>query len=417
MSNHIDDYRSVVGSNEIEEIKMLSRKLEGVRMLHVNSTPEGGGVAEILARLVPLLKGLGINATWDVIKGGDDFFNVTKIFHNALHGKSVKATKQMFDIFNKYTDFNCELFDVPADFYFIHDPQPVGLINIRDKFPDTHWIWRCHIDVSNPHKKIWEFLEKYVAGYDASIFSMPEFSRQLEIPQYLITPSIDPLADKNKDLDRKYIKSVMDKYEIDTDRPVVTQVSRYDRLKDPVGVIEAYKLVKKKRQDCQLVLAGGSAPDDPEGAEVLSEVKEKAGNDPDVKVLELPPFSDLEINALQRGSTIVLQKSLKEGFGLTVTEAMWKGKPVIGGAVGGIKSQIISGITGYLVYSVEGCAKRILQLLDNPDEMAAIGANAKELVRNRFLLTRHIKNYLLLMVGLNSTKSSLFSDQRVIDLV
>ena len=411
-TNGINEYRPVVGTNEIEEIRMLAGKLEGRKMLNVNSTPEGGGVAEILARLVPLLKSLGIDATWDVIKGGDDFFNVTKIFHNGLHGGKVKLTSKMFEIFESYNDLNCSLFDKESDFYIIHDPQPVGLIKMRENF-QGHWVWRCHIDVSTPNKRIWDFLQDYIVGYDASLFSMPQFSRRLPIPQFLVTPSIDPLSDKNRELDKKYISSVLEKYNIDPERPYITQISRFDRLKDPLGVIQAYKLVKKKK-DCQLVLAGGGAPDDPEGAQVLEEVNEAAEGDDDVKILELPPFSDLEINALQRASTIVLQKSLKEGFGMTVTEGLWKGRPVIGGAVGGIKSQVINGVTGYLVYSVEGCAKRISELLDNPELGDRLGRNGKEMVRSRFLLTRHVKNYLLLMLGMKSTLNPLFTDQRVI---
>jgi len=408
MDYTIDAYRPIVGTNEIEEIKMLASKLEGVRMHNVNATFEGGGVAEILTRLVPLLKNLGIRATWDVIKGGDDFFQVTKAFHNALHGKHMDITQAMFDIFDRYTELNLDLFEHEADYYIIHDPQPAGLINKRKDFPNSHWAWRCHIDVSAPHTKLWDFLYGFVKQYDASIFTMPEFSKKLGIPQFLITPSIDPLADKNKDLDSRTIKSVLEKYGVDPDRPYVTQVSRFDRLKDPIGVIEAYRLVKK-RNDLQLVLAGGGATDDPEGAAVLAEVQEAAGGDPDVKILELPPFSDIDINALQRGAAMVIQKSLKEGFGMTVTEGLWKGRPVIGGAVGGIKAQVINGVTGYTVYSVEGCAKRIEHLLHNPDLGDAMGRNGRELVRGRYLLTRHIKNYLLLMIEMNESLRSDFS--------
>lgn len=415
MTKGIDDYRPVVGGNEIEEIKMLSSKLEGARMHNVNSTMGGGGVAEILARLVPLMKDIGIDATWDVIKGADEFYEVTKTFHNALHGKKERIDKKMFQIFEEYSRLNMDLFDKEADYYIIHDPQPLALAGVRDRFPDSRWVWRCHIDVSTPHKKLWDYLDDYVVKYDASIFTMPEFARQLKIPQFMITPSIDPLADKNKELDKKFIADTLEKYRIDPDRPIVTQVSRYDRLKDPIGVIEAFKLVRKKR-DCQLVMAGGGASDDPEGAEVLAEVREVAGDDPDIKILELPPFSDLEINAFQRASDIVLQKSIREGFGLTVTEALWKGTPVIGGAVGGIKAQIINGLTGYLVYSVEGCAKRIDHLLRYPDMAKTIGENGRELVRSRFLLTRHIKNYLLLMLSTSYTSDPQFSRERVFTL-
>jgi trehalose synthase len=246
---------------------------------------------------------------------------------------------------------------------------------------------------------VWNFLKPYVEQYDASIFSMPDFSQQLSIPQYMIPPSIDPLADKNKDLPASAIQAVLQKYGVDPARPILTQISRFDRLKDPLGVIAAYRLVKR-RYNCQLILAGGGASDDPEGAEVLREVQEQAEEDPDIHVLLLPPFSDLEINALVRGSTIVFQKSIKEGFGLTVSEALWKKKPVIGGAVGGIKLQIINGVTGFLVHSPEGAANRAQQLLADPSLRQAMSENGHEHVRQNFLLTRHVKDYLLAMLAL-----------------
>ncbi|MEW5945043.1 MAG: glycosyl transferase family 1, partial [bacterium] len=272
----IKSYRPVVGANEIEEIKMLSEKLRGIRFHNVNSTAAGGGVAEILTRLVPLLRNLGIDASWSVIKGGDDFFEVTKAFHNALHGKKVTVTDAMFRVFERYTELNVGMFDREADCYFIHDPQPVGLIARKNGRNGSRWVWRCHVDVSNPDPKVWEYLKNHVEKYDASVFSMPEFSRHLSIPQFMVAPSIDPLSDKNKELDRKYVDDVIEKYGIDYELPVVSQISRFDRLKDPVGVIAAYKLVKKKT-DCQLVLAGGGASDDPEGGAVLDEARRAAG--------------------------------------------------------------------------------------------------------------------------------------------
>jgi trehalose synthase len=247
---------------------------------------------------------------------------------------------------------------------------------------------------------VWEFLRPYVERYDAAVFSMPDFAHQLPVPQFLVAPSIDPLADKNKELEPAYIMRVLEKYRLDAERPILTQISRFDRLKDPLGVIAAYRLVKK-RQDCQLVLAGGGAPDDPEGEQVLREVQEAAAGDPDIHVLQLPPFSDLEINALVRGSTVVLQKSIREGFGLTVSEAMWKKKPVIGGAAGGIKLQIMNSVTGFLVHSPEGAANRISQLLANPELRRRLGENGYQQVKQNFLLTRHIKDYLLLMLALD----------------
>jgi trehalose synthase len=398
MSISIDAYRPIVGSQFIDELFRIAEHISGRTIQHINSTPVGGGVAEILYRLVPLTNELGVKATWDVIKGSDEFFNVTKAFHNALHGSGNDITDEMFGIFRETTQDNLATMNLYGDVIVVHDPQPAGLIAKKMEI-GKKWAWRCHIDVSQPNKKLWEFLHEYVKQYDASIFSMPDFSQQLPIPQYLIAPSIDPLADKNKELDAEFIDSILKKYEIDPARPVITQISRYDRLKDPVGVIQAYRIVKK-RYDIQLVLAGGGASDDPEGAAVLQEVQEMAEGDPDVKILLLPAYSDKEINALQRASTVVLQKSIKEGFGLTVTEAMWKKKPVIGGATGGIRKQIIDGVTGYLVHTVEGTARRIIDILNDPKHAGVMAHNAFEHVRNNFLLTRHLKDYLLLMIAL-----------------
>jgi trehalose synthase len=280
----------------------------------------------------------------------------------------------------------------------VHDPQPAGLI-ARKKEIGRHWVWRCHIDVSAPQPAVWDFLRPYVEQYDAAIFSMPDFAQRMPVVQFRVAPSIDPLSDKNKPLDRRYVDSVVEKYKIDPGRPLLTQVSRFDRFKDPLGVIAAYRMVRN-RYDCQLVLAGGGAPDDPEGEEVLREVQERAADDPDIHVLLLPPFSDLEINALVRASTVVMQKSVREGFGLTVSEALWKKKPVIGGAVGGIKLQVIDGVTGFLVHSAEGCANRIAQLVGDRKLRERLGENGYLHVKQNFLLTRHVKDYVLTMLAL-----------------
>jgi trehalose synthase len=394
---HLEDYREVIGGAELEELKQLARNLEGTRMAHVNSTSVGGGVAEILHRMVPLLKELGISARWDVIKGGDDFFNVTKLFHNALHGKAEEITSEMYNIFLDYNHRNAQELDFgDCDCVFIHDPQPVCLIDKREK---GCWIWRCHIDISAPHSGLWSFLRNYVERYDAAIISSQGFAQHLPIPQYLIPPSIDPLADKNRELADSYIESVLGKYRLDPFRPIVTQISRFDRLKDPVGLVEAFKSVRQKT-DCQLVLAGGGATDDPEGLQVLEEVKQRAGNDQDIHVLHLPPGADLEINALVRGSTLIVQNSVKEGFGLTVSEAMWKAKPVISRPVGGITQQVIHDVTGLLVHSPEGLAFAIRSLLANPEQAVRLGRNARQYVRHNFLITRHLRRYLLVMLAM-----------------
>ena len=392
-------YEPIIGPDAVDEIRVLASRLGRRRFQNVNSTSVGGGVAEILTRMIPLLQDVGVDATWDLIKGDQAFFNVTKAFHNALHGKPEVITPQMLDIYRANTEMNLRHFNFTGDTILIHDPQPAGLIQARAK-AGRHWIWRCHIDVSAPHPGVWEFLLPYVSQYDAAIFSMPDFSRPLDIPQFLVAPSIDPLADKNKDLPQDFIDATLGKYKLDPQRPIITQISRFDRLKDPLGVIAAYKLVRR-RHDCQLILAGGGAPDDPEGEQVYQEVLAQAEGDSDIHIINLPPFSDLEINALVRGSTVVLQKSIREGFGLTVSEALWKRKPVIGGAVGGIRLQVVNGLTGFLVHSPEGAARRIMQLLSDPTLCLALGENGYLHVKQNFLITRHLKDYLLVMLALD----------------
>jgi trehalose synthase len=389
-----EDYGPIIGQPELDEIRFLARGLQGKTVKMVNSTAVGGGVAEILNRLVPLLNELEVPTKWEVITGGNDFYEVTKGFHNALHGGEYNLTQAIKDIFLSYSEQNRKRMQFDEDLVVIHDPQPADLIRSKAQ-SRARWIWRCHIDLSNPHPGVWEFLRPMVEQYDATIFSSPAFTRQLPAPQYLFYPSIDPLSEKNKELEESFIDKVCDDFGIDRSRPVLTQISRFDRLKDPVGVIEAYKLVKKY-VDCQLVLAGGGATDDPEGAVVLQEVMEAAGDDPDVIILNLPPWSALEINALQRASTVIIQKSLKEGFGLTVTEGLWKQKPVVAGAVGGIPSQIIHKLTGVLVHSVEGCAYQVRYLLTHPEFAAQLGKNGREHAKENFLITVNMKRWLLL---------------------
>lgn len=400
---HLDDYKNIIGQGQVDALRFLARDLKGKALKMVNSTSVGGGVAEMLNRLVPLLSELEVPTRWDVITGGDDFFEVTKAFHNALHGTSYELTKAAQEIFLMYNEQNRGQLHFGEDLVVIHDPQPVGLIRSKGD-TQASWVWRCHIDLSNPNAQVWEFLRPFVEQFDAAIFSSQSFARQLPIPQYLFYPCIDPLSEKNKDLPDELVQKICDEFGIDRSRPIVTQVSRFDRLKDPVGVVEAYKLAKKY-VDCQLVLAGGGASDDPEGAVVLQEVKAAAGNDPDIIILDLPPWCALEINAIQRASTIVVQKSLKEGFGLTVTEALWKGKPTIGGAVGGIPNQIIHKLTGVLVHSVEGCAFQIRYLLTHPDYARRIGVSGREHVKENFLITTNVKRWLLLFRILQEAKA------------
>lgn len=388
----IELYKGIAPSSDLALLQRLGDKLRGKRFLHVNSTKEGGGVAEILHRMIPMLSSLGIDARWDVIKGDGRFFDITKKLHNALQGNFEEITKDMWDYHYAVNERNAQTMDLNADAVLIHDPQPVPLIRFRK---DGHWIWRCHIDVSKPLQEVCDTLLRYCEEYDASIFSVSKFSRSLSIDEFIIPPSIDPLSEKNRDLSDDEIDETIERLGIPTDRPILLQVSRFDRFKDPIGVIQAYRMVKKYN-DCILILAGSPASDDPEGEAVLNEVKEYAADDPDIHILLLPPFSDKDINALQRVADVVLQKSLKEGFGLTVSEAMWKGKPVLGGAIGGIPLQIEHGITGFLVYSVEGAAFRIRQLLNNPEMARRMGERAREYVRSNFLITRQIREYLSL---------------------
>ncbi|MBI5025333.1 MAG: glycosyltransferase [Nitrospirae bacterium] len=386
----LSNYSGIAPKGDLISLYRLSERLSNKSFLHINSTKSGGGVAEILQRMIPLLNELGINARWEVIGGDERFFDITKKIHNALQGNPERITEDMWQYHYEVNRRNAEKISLDADAVLIHDPQPAPLIEFKK---DGIWMWRCHIDVSNPIIYIWRNLKHYIRRYDASIFSVARFARALQIDEFIITPSIDPLSEKNMELTGREINEVIEKFQIPIDKPIILQVSRFDRFKDPVGVIEAYRLVKKYN-DCRLILAGSSATDDPEGELVLNEVKEYAADDPDIRILLLPPFSDKDINALQRVATVVLQKSLKEGFGLTVSEAMWKGKPVIGGATGGIPLQIVHGVTGFLVHSVEGAAFRIRQLLNNPEMAKRMGESAREYVRNNFLITRQIRDYL-----------------------
>src|SRR6266404_108866 len=397
----LDDYAELLGAGEIEELRALAKPLRGRSIEMINSTAIGGGVAEILNRLVPLAEELELNIKWGVMTGGEDFFEVTKSFHNALHGAPYRASPRDFEIFLAYNERNRATLPLDAEFTVIHDPQPAALIDAR-KPGANHWVWRCHIDLSHPNRAVWDFLEKFVSRYDGAMFSSPEFSRQLPIPQYLFYPAIDPLSEKNQDLEPEFIAQVLARFRIDPMRPILTQISRFDRLKDPVGVIRAYRIVKRYF-DCQLVLAGGSASDDPEGAIVLKEVLREADNDPDIRAIELPAWAPLEVNALQRASTIMIQKSLREGFGLTVAEALWKKKPVVASAVGGIPAQVIHKHTGLLAHSVEGTAYQIRYLLTHPDIATRLGEQAHEHVREHFLITGNVRRYLTLFLHLQNT--------------
>lgn len=408
MNDLLAQYKAAAGKEIIDELIYMANILKGIKVVHVNSTKTGGGVAEILHSMVPLMNALGISALWEVIEGGPEFFEVTKQFHNALQGQ--KQAMPSLILLKNYEEVNAQNAIVlkqsleNADVVFIHDPQPAAIIK---SFPlrKNKWIWRCHIDVSNPDPNFWNYLRTFVSEYDASVFSLKDYEQQMHHPIFIIPPSIDPLTEKNIDLSKGEIKAIYPRFELDSNRPMILQVSRFDYFKDPIGVIKAYKLAKKIRKDLQLVLAGGGAPDDPEGERVLKEVKASAIGDKDIHILYLPSDAHRTINALQRAADIVLQKSIKEGFGLTVTEALWKRKPVIGGNVGGIRLQLIDYKTGFLVDTPEEAAERIQYILQHPDVIGEITEKAHQFVYDKFLITRHLRDYLSLIISLlNSEK-------------
>jgi trehalose synthase len=387
-------YDGIAAPGTLRLARHLAEDLAGHSFLHVNSTKRGGGVAEILGRLLPLLDELGIRTRWETIEGEPRFYVATKKLHNALQGSPEPLTAEDREVYLETNRRAARSIDLDSELALIHDPQPAGLIDARPR--DARWIWRCHIDLSRPQRAAWGFLEPMIRRYDGTVWHLSAFAQRLPIPAYLIHPSIDPLAAKNREMPRPEVERRLEALGIPLDRPLIVQVSRFDPWKDPVGVIEAYRLVRRFR-DSVLVLAGGSADDDPEGAEVLARVQEAANGDPDIHVLALPPDSHEDINALQTAATVVVQKSLKEGFGLTVAEAMWKGKPVVAGAVGGITVQIEDGVTGLLVHSVDGAAYAIRRLLGDAELRNGMGALAREHARRNLLITRHLVDYLLML--------------------
>ncbi len=402
MGTSLQAYANIAGQDVVDHLHQLAQRLKGVRVVHVNSTRMGGGVAEILNKMVPFMNELGIDASWETITGDADFFHTTKSFHNAMQGDQVEIDENQLQRYEQVNARNAKKLSpalADADMVFIHDPQPAALIA---SFPERagKWIWRCHIDVSKPYRPVWKYLRRFVVSYDASIFSLATFAQPLPHPIYLIPPSIDPLHEKNAEMSKREIQAVCKKFAIDQNRPVIVQVSRFDRFKDPLGVIRAYRMAKKTVPPLQLVLAGGTADDDPEGEIVLQEVREAAADDEDIHVLALPGDAHRTINALQRAADIVLQKSIKEGFGLTVTEAMWKCKPVVGGDTGGIRIQVINHHTGFLAGTPEGAALRIRYLLYHRDKLKEMGNKSRRFVRDNFLITRHLREYLTLMLAL-----------------
>lgn len=394
------DYRQFIGDQELEAIRTLAEPLRGARLLHINATAFGGGVAEILHTLVPLMRDVGIEAEWQVIRGADEFFNVTKAFHNGLQGAAFPLTAEMRAIYKRYNQQNAADLEGAYDFIVVHDPQPAALRHFHGPGGARRWILRIHIDTSTPNLEVWEFLRPYLELYDAGIFTMAQYVYgDLKFPHLaIIPPSIDPLSPKNIPLAPAESEAVLKRYGIDLERPLVTQVSRFDPWKDPLGVIDAYRMVKVEIPEVQLALVGSMASDDPEGWVYYDRTVRHAGEDPDIFILHnFHGVGSMEVNAFQSRSDVVIQKSTREGFGLVVAEALWKGRPVIGGNVGGIPLQVIHEQTGYLVDGILDCAHRTYTLLQDPELGNAMGARGREHVRQNYLITRQLKDYLQLM--------------------
>ena len=395
-------YASVAGEDVVNQLRRLGERLQGLQVVHVNSTHHGGDVPQILGKLVPLMQEIGIDTKWEVITGDESFSHCAKSLHNALQGDRIEIPGSLLETYEETNRRSARTLSPlleEADIVIIHDPQPAPLLSFCPR-RKGRWIWRCHSDLSHPHRAIWKYLRPFLEEYDASIFSLSDFVQPLPHPEYLIPPSIDPLSEKNMDLDEQELQAVLGRFGLDPHRPLMLQVSRFNRLKDPLGVIQAFRLAKKYVPGLQLVLAGSDVGEDPEGGLVLNEVETFSEDDPDIHVLDLPGDAHRTINALQRAADVVLQKSIREGFGLTVTEAMWKGKPVIGGNTGGIRLQVINNHTGFLVNTPEGAALRVRYLLEHPEKLREMGQKAKEFVREYFLITRHLRETLTVMVAL-----------------
>ena len=382
----IEDYEQFVGAETVERIREKSKPLQGLHVVNVNSTYYGGGVSQLLSSLTLLMNDIGIKTGWRAIHGPPDFFSVTKKMHNALQGGKINITERKMKLYEEVIYENSIRNHLDHDIVIIHDPQPLPMINHYRK--GGPWIWRCHIDLSSPHQALWNYLVSFIEKYDAVILSSQDYAQELETPQLFFMPAIDPLSITNRELTRREIDERLNHYNIPTDLPLVVQISRFDRWKDPQGVIQAFKLARKE-VNCTLVLLGNVATDDPEGEEVYKSLLDSR----EERIIILSRQDGALVNALQCRAAVVLQKSLREGFGLTVAEAMWKGTPVIGGNVGGIRYQIKDGVNGFLVSSIEEASERIVQLVQDKELREQMGQKAKETVRQQFLLTRYLEQY------------------------
>lgn len=383
----VEDYEPLIGAETVERIVKKAERLRDLHVININSTYYGGGVAEILSSLTLLMNAAGIKTGWRVIQGRPDFFTITKKMHNALQGAEIDLSEFKKNIYEEVVFENAARMHLDHDIVIVHDPQPLPLIRcFRKKSP---WVWRCHVDLSAPNAELWKYLAPFIERYDAVVLSLPEYAQKLSAPQRFIMPAINPFSTTNRDLSDGEIEERLKHYEIPTDLPLIVQVSRFDKWKDPQGVVDAFNLARKE-VDATLVLIGNVATDDPEGQEIFESLC-KCGED---RVRILSVQDSALVNALQRRAAVVLQKSIREGFGLTVTEAMWKGTTVVGGKVGGIRHQIEDGVNGFLVESVEQAAERIVQILKDPGLRRKLGDKAKETVRTRFLMTRLMEDWL-----------------------
>jgi trehalose synthase len=400
----VDDYREAAGDEAVQRLLEAAHPLKGARLIHISSTSFGGGVAELLPTQVALLQDLGIETEWQLVDASEEFFNVTKLVHNGLQGMGVPWSESLETSYLDRVAANAARFEEGADFVFVHDPQPVALLSFLEEWDRRQgsWVWRCHIDLSHPMEQIWSFFAVHVARYDAAVFTLDDFVRPGLGPKVaVIPPSIDPLSPKNVWLDDEAVAEIVSAYGVDTSRPIVTQVSRFDPWKDPLGVIDAFRLAKERSPDAQLVLVGSMAHDDPEAWHFLEQTQEHRADDPDIHILtNLQDVGPVGVNAFQRCSDVVVQKSIREGFGLTVSEAMWKERPVIAGNAGGLRLQVEEGATGYLVDSPEACAERMVELLGDEELRDGMGRAGRELVRERFLTVREVTDYLKLLGSL-----------------
>ena len=387
----IDEYRSIVGDKVISDIVKMAKNLYGLRVLHINSTYYGGGVAEMLYSLIPLMNDVGVSVDWRILRGTPEFFTITKKFHNAIQGDPINLSDIKKTLYIQNNQDFASYCQIDADCVIIHDPQPLPLIRFyKRKQP---WIWRCHVDLSRPNPQLWDYLKGFILRYDRVIVSDCRYMKEdLPMDYSVIHPVIDPLSSKNKEISKDLIIRTLKKYAVPTDKPILTQISRFDKWKDPANVIEMFKLVKA-RIDCRLVLCGSMAADDPEGIQIYQKILQRANNHVAKRdVILLTVEDNILVNALQRISSVVIQKSIREGFGLTVTEALWKEKPVVASNVGGIPLQMVDGETGYLIdpTDIKIGAARVISILENPAEAKRLGTNGREMVLKKFLITRHL---------------------------